>query len=59
MRRSRWAPRAHQKPRPRRVSRQQKWLVKQVKQLMDRYRIELRDGTNVIIEYTDETVIIF
>lgn len=57
MRRSRWTPRAHQRPRSRSVSRRQKWLVKRAKLLLDRY--SLRWGDGVVIEYLDEVVIIF
>ncbi len=57
MRRSRWNPRAHQRPRLRPISRRQKWLVKRAKLLMDRYAIEWGDG--MVVEYIDETVIIF
>jgi hypothetical protein len=57
VRRSRWAPRAHQKPRPRPISRQQKKLVKQARALMERWAVQWPDGTKV--EYLDRFIIIF
>jgi hypothetical protein len=57
VRRSRWNPRAHRKPRPRPVSRQQKKLVKQARALMERWEVQWPDGTKV--EYLDRFIIIF